>query len=54
MIRPIKGYISAMDTALSFKPRYFLPEVGLSIVGEKIVGLLEISATHLNIFMMKP
>ena len=23
MIRPIKGYISAMDTALSFKPRYF-------------------------------
>lgn len=33
MIRPILGYISAMDTALSFDPKYFLPGHGSPVVG---------------------
>jgi len=37
MIRPVMGYISAMDTSLSFKPKYFLPGHGSPVVGEKIV-----------------
>ncbi len=38
MIRPMNGYISAMDTALSFKSKYFLPGHGSPIAGEKDIN----------------
>ncbi|MFH1197117.1 MAG: alkyl sulfatase dimerization domain-containing protein [bacterium] len=38
MIRPILGYISALDTALSFNPKYFLPGHGSPIVGAKVIN----------------
>ncbi len=41
-IRPVNGYIHALDTALSFQPHYFLPGHGTPLIGrdqvQKTVG----------------
>jgi alkyl sulfatase BDS1-like metallo-beta-lactamase superfamily hydrolase len=38
MIRPVKGYINALDTALSFSPEYFMPGHGSPIVSNKLIS----------------
>jgi len=52
MIRPVKGYIHALDTALSFNPEFVLPGHGVPIVGQKdvasTVGNFKNALTWLN------
>ncbi len=37
-LRPVLGYIQALDLALSYKPEYFLPGHGAPIIAQAVIG----------------